>query len=45
MRFRSKLSTYLPYPCKHKEGNAKWDAAKDTLTVTLPIIRKEPWEI
>lgn len=40
---RSVLSTYLPYPVKEKEGNAKWDPAKATLTVTLPIIRTDPF--
>ena len=37
----SKLSTYLPYPVKDKDGNAKWDQAKETLIVTLPIIRAD----
>ena len=39
----SVLSTYLPYPVnlKEKEGNAKWNAKKETLAVTLPIIRSD----
>lgn len=32
-----KLATYLPVRVKHKEGNAKWDSAKQVLSVTLPI--------
>lgn len=36
-----KLSTYLPLKVKHKEGKAQWDAAKGTLTLTLPIVREE----
>ncbi len=38
-----RLSTYLPHPVKHKEGGAKWDTDKDTLTVTLPIIQSDPF--
>jgi len=34
-----KLSTFLPLPVKHKKGDAKWDAAKSVLSVTLPIDR------
>ena len=34
-----KLSTFLPLPVKHKQGDAKWDAAKSVLSVTLPIDR------
>lgn len=36
-----RLSTYLPHPVKHKDGNAKWDAKRETLIVTLPIIRED----
>ena len=36
-----RLATYLPFPVQEKQGNAKWDARTDTLTVTLPIIRPE----
>ncbi|OQS04599.1 hypothetical protein THRCLA_03186 [Thraustotheca clavata] len=36
-----KLSTFLPYPVKHKEGKAKWDPKTETLSITLPIIREE----
>jgi hypothetical protein len=36
-----KLSTYLPYPVRHQDGQAKWDKVKQTLTITLPIIREE----
>uniref|UniRef100_A0A7S1GDH3 PIH1D1/2/3 CS-like domain-containing protein n=1 Tax=Bicosoecida sp. CB-2014 TaxID=1486930 RepID=A0A7S1GDH3_9STRA len=35
------LSTYLPYPVKHKDGSAKFDARNSTLVVTLPIIRED----
>jgi hypothetical protein len=37
------LSTFLPYPVKDKDGNAKWDPAKEELVVTLPIIRSDPF--
>ncbi len=37
----SKLSTYLPYPVRDKDGNAKWDEKKCELVVTLPIIRSD----
>lgn len=36
-----RLSTYLPFHVRHKEGAAKWDSAKGVLSVTLPIIRPE----
>ncbi len=39
----SLLSTFLPYPVKDKDGNAKWDPAKEELVVTLPIIRSDPF--
>lgn len=35
------LSTYLPYPVRHKDGKAKWIRDKEILQVTLPIIRAE----
>ena len=35
------LSIYLPMPANADEGSAKWDAKKETLVVTLPIIRDE----
>lgn len=35
------LSTYLPMPCDPDCGSAKWDAKKETLIVTLPILRDE----
>ena len=31
----------LPYPVDHKNGNAKWDAKKSMLSVTLPLMREE----
>lgn len=44
-RFRAessilKLSMFLPLPVDDVNGKAKWDASKDTLVVTLPIIRQ-----
>ena len=35
------LSIFLPHPVDHDQGSAKWDAKKDTLIVTLPIIKDE----
>eukprot|EP01138_Halocafeteria_seosinensis_P000175 gb/GECG01000181.1/.p1 GENE.gb/GECG01000181.1/~~gb/GECG01000181.1/.p1 ORF type:complete len:222 (+),score=44.79 gb/GECG01000181.1/:1-666(+) len=40
-----KLRTYLPDPVKHRDGKAKWDSKNSTLVVTVPVHRKEPWEI
>lgn len=37
----SLLSTYLPHMCRSKDGKAKWVSDKETLVVTLPIIRAE----
>uniref|UniRef100_K3WAM9 PIH1D1/2/3 CS-like domain-containing protein n=1 Tax=Globisporangium ultimum (strain ATCC 200006 / CBS 805.95 / DAOM BR144) TaxID=431595 RepID=K3WAM9_GLOUD len=36
-----KLSLYLPHPVRHQDGHAKWDPKKQTLTISLPIIRDE----
>ncbi|KAF1319995.1 Pih1 domain-containing protein 3, partial [Globisporangium splendens] len=36
-----KLSLYLPHPVRHQDGHAKWDPKKQTLTISLPIIRGE----
>lgn len=36
----SKLSTYLPHAVKEDEGKARFDAATETLAVTLPIVRE-----
>ncbi len=38
-----RLSTYLPLRVRHKEGKAQWDGAKETLSVTLPIVPNELW--
>ena len=35
------LSTYLPYPVRHKDGKAKWVRDKSRLEVTLPIVRAD----
>lgn len=35
-----KLSTYLPHKVNHDMGKAKWDSAKQELSVTLPIVRE-----
>jgi hypothetical protein len=31
----------LPYPVKEKEGKAQWITEKNTLEITLPIIRED----
>ena len=36
-----RLSTHLPYKVDDKKAAAKWDTKKETLSVTLPIIREE----
>ncbi|TYZ64602.1 hypothetical protein PybrP1_008238 [[Pythium] brassicae (nom. inval.)] len=36
-----KLSLFLPHPVRHLDGNAKWDSGKQTLSISLPIIRDE----
>eukprot|EP00455_Lapot_gusevi_P014812 TRINITY_DN17459_c0_g1_i1.p1 TRINITY_DN17459_c0_g1~~TRINITY_DN17459_c0_g1_i1.p1 ORF type:complete len:216 (+),score=23.89 TRINITY_DN17459_c0_g1_i1:65-649(+) len=41
---RYKLSLYLPYLVNEKNGNAKWDSKKQILSVTLPIIRPDPFD-
>lgn len=33
----SRLATFLPLPVDSTKGVAKWDAANETLAVTLPI--------
>ncbi|CAM9112388.1 unnamed protein product [Ascophyllum nodosum] len=33
-----RLATYLPFPVDEAKGVAEWDAASETLSVTLPII-------
>jgi len=37
----SKLNLGLPYAVRHKDGDAKWDAASSTLAVRLPVIRAD----
>ena len=34
-----RLATYLPYPSDDSQGKAQWLAEKETLSVTLPILR------
>lgn len=41
LSLHSKLSTYLPHPVKEEEGKARFDAATETLAVTLPLDREE----
>lgn len=36
-----RISMYLPLQVDDKAGDAKWDKAKECLSVTLPIIRDE----
>merc|ERR1711924_470414 len=36
-----KLSLFLPMHVNSDEGKAKWDARKESLVVTLPIVRDE----
>ncbi|KXZ54824.1 hypothetical protein GPECTOR_4g895 [Gonium pectorale] len=38
-----KLSIHLPHKVDGERGKAKWDPAKKTLSVTLRIIRDEPF--
>ncbi|KAL3878647.1 hypothetical protein ACJMK2_030978 [Sinanodonta woodiana] len=35
-----KLGLHLPHPVDHKSGKAEWDGKKDTLIVTLRIVRE-----
>ena len=37
---RFRLRAHLPEQVDDKSGDAKWDAAKHVLTVTLPIVRE-----
>ncbi|KAL3878654.1 hypothetical protein ACJMK2_030985 [Sinanodonta woodiana] len=34
-----KLGLHLPHPVDHKSGKAEWDGKKETLIVTLRIVR------
>ncbi|GAX80342.1 hypothetical protein CEUSTIGMA_g7780.t1 [Chlamydomonas eustigma] len=36
-----KLSIYLPHRVNEDKGKARWDSKKETLSVTLPIIRDD----
>ena len=38
-----RLATYLPFPVDDKQGKASWSSEKETLSVTLPIVRKDIW--
>lgn len=40
-----KLATYLPHPVRSDDGKAQWIKDKGQLVVSLPIIRKELWEL
>ena len=37
---RHRLFTYLPCAVRHDNGSAQFDASKEVLTVTLPIINE-----
>lgn len=37
----SKLNVYLPHTVQEDKGKAQWDAKKQVLSVTLPIIRED----
>lgn len=39
----SKLRVHLPHKVDADHGRARWDAAKKTLAVTLPILREDPF--
>jgi hypothetical protein len=39
----SKLRLSFPHKVDSERGTAKWDNKKKTLTVTLPIIRDDPF--
>ena len=36
-----KLAMYLPHKVDGEKGSAKWDKKKETLSITLPIIRQD----
>jgi hypothetical protein len=36
-----KLAMYLPHKVDGEKGSAKWDTKKETLSITLPIIRQD----
>jgi len=36
-----RLNVYLPRPVDHKEGKARFDAAKEMLVVDLPLLRDD----
>lgn len=36
-----KLAMYLPHKVDGDKGTAKWDKKKETLSITLPIIRQD----
>jgi len=38
-----KLGLHLPHKTDSKKGSAKWDKEKETLTVTLRIVREDPF--
>ena len=38
-----RLDLSLPHAVNDKDGTAKWDVEKETLSVTLPIIREDPF--
>jgi hypothetical protein len=40
-----KLATYLPHKVRNEDGKAQWLKDKEQLVVSLPIIRKELWEL
>lgn len=39
----SKLSIHLPHKVDGERGKAKWDSTKKVLSITLRIIREEPF--
>ncbi|PNH07605.1 hypothetical protein TSOC_005946 [Tetrabaena socialis] len=40
---RYKLSIHLPHKVDGERGKAKWDAGKKVLSVTLRILREDPF--
>ena len=39
----SKLSVYLPHRVNEDKGKAAWDGKKEILSISLPIIREDPF--
>jgi hypothetical protein len=40
---RYKLGLHLPHKTNSERGSAKWDKKAQVLTITLPIVREDPF--